>query len=77
MAFSFSRHDPCDFYLWGKLKNAVYKTNLCTLEELKRNVCDKINNISRGEPQRVMGNYIKRCQKCMDHERGQFQHLHQ
>ena len=68
---------PWDFYLWGRLKNAVYKTNPCTLEELKHNICDKINNINREELQRVMGNFIKRCQKCIDNEGGQFQHLHQ
>ena len=38
---------PCDFYLWGRLKNAVYKTKPRTLEEVKRNICDEIN-ISRG-----------------------------
>ena len=33
MACSFSRHDPSwDFYLCGRLKNAVYKTNPRTLE---------------------------------------------
>ena len=56
---------PCDFNLWVRLKNAVYKTNSGTLEELKRNIRDKIN-ISRGEQQLVMGNFIKRCQKCME-----------
>ena len=59
-----------------RLKNAVYKTNPRTLEELKRNICDKIN-IKRGEIQRVMENFMKECQKCMDNESGLFQHLHQ
>ena len=36
---------PCNFYLWGRLKNAVHKTNPCTLEELKCNIRDEINNI--------------------------------
>ena len=67
----------CDFYLWGRLKNAVYKTIPRTLEELKRNIRDQCNNVNRGELQRVMGNFIKRCQKCMDKEGGQFQHLSQ
>ena len=44
-----------------RLENAVYKTNPRTLEELKRNIRDEIN-INRGELQRVMGNFIKRCQ---------------
>ena len=68
---------PCNFYLWGRLKDAVYKTYLCILEELKHNIRDEINNINRGELQRVMGNFIKRCQKWLDNEDGQFQHLHQ
>ena len=58
---------PCDFYVWGRLKNAVYKTNPPTLEELKRNIRDEIN-ITRGELQRVKGNFIKRCQKWLDNE---------
>ena len=54
---------PCDLYLWGRLKKAVYRTNPRTLDELKHNIRDEINNINRGELQRVMGNFIKRCQK--------------
>ena len=42
---------PFDFYLWGRLKNAVYKISPRTLEELKRNIRDEINNINRGELQ--------------------------
>ena len=59
---------PCDFYVWGRLKNSVHKTKARTLEELKRNTRDEINNINRGKLQRVMGNFIKRCQKCIDNE---------
>ena len=44
------------------LANAVYKTNQRTLEELKRNIRDEINNINKGELPRVMENFIKRCQ---------------
>ena len=44
-----------DFYLWDRLKNAVYKTNPRTLE--KRNIRDEMNNINRGKLQRVMGNF--------------------
>ena len=70
MACSSPDLTPCDFYLWDRMKNAVYKTNPHTLEELKRNICDEINNISRGELQQVMGNSTKRCQKCIDKKGG-------
>ena len=43
----------------GRLKNVVYNTYPRTLVELTRNISDEINNISRGELQRVMGNFIK------------------
>ena len=56
---------PCNFYLWGRLKNAMYKTNPCTLEELKRNIHDEINNINRGELQQVMGNFNKEVPKMV------------
>ena len=45
----------------GRLKNAVYKTNPRTLEELRHNIHDEINNINRGELQRVMGNFVRHC----------------
>ena len=66
----------CDFYLWDILKNAVYKTNPRTVEELKPNFSNEIN-INRGELQRVMRIFLKRCQKCMDNVGGQFQLLRQ
>ena len=48
-----------------------------TLEGLERNIRDEINNINRGELQRVMGNSVKRRQKWLDSEGVQFQHLRQ
>jgi len=30
---------PCDFYLPGRLKDKVYKTNPHNLEELTNNIC--------------------------------------
>ena len=59
------------------LANDVYKTNPRTLKELKHNIHDKINSINRGELKQVIGNFIKRCQKWLDNEGGQFQHLRQ
>ena len=69
--------NSCDLYLWDILKNAAYRTNPRTLEKLKRNIREEINNINRRELQRVMWNFIKMFQKCMDNEGRQFQHLRQ
>ena len=35
-----------DFYLWGDLKDKVYKTNPHTLDKLKQNITNEIRNIT-------------------------------
>jgi hypothetical protein len=37
--------NPCDFYLWGKLKSVVYAKNPHDLEALKQNLREAIYNI--------------------------------
>jgi len=36
---------PCDFYLRGRLKDKVYKTNPLNLEELTNKICHEISKI--------------------------------
>jgi hypothetical protein len=36
--------NPCDFYLWGKLKSVVYAKNPHDLEALKQNIRASIYN---------------------------------
>ena len=67
----------CDFCLWGRLKNAVSKTNPRILEELKCNIRDEINNINRGELQRVMRTFYKEVPKMYGLRRWKFHHLRQ
>lgn len=42
-------HSPdlnvCDFFLWGYLKDRVYKTNPQTIEELKERITEEIRSI--------------------------------
>ena len=51
-------------------------SSLRSKQAAKRNIPDEIN-INREELQRVVGNFIKTCQICIDNEGGQFQHLRQ
>ena len=51
------------------LANAVYKTNQRTLEELKRNIHDKINNINRGETTASYGKFNKEVPKMYGQQR--------
>ena len=67
----------CDFYLWGNLKNKVYKTNPHTLDELKQNIRTQINAILQAELMRVNAYFLRRCRRCrpIDAEGQHFQHL--
>jgi hypothetical protein len=64
---------PCDFYLWGSLKDRVYKTNTHTLEELGHNIHREISTISGEELQRV--NMFRRYTECIRSGGQHFQHL--
>lgn len=65
----------CDFYLWGNLKNKVYRNNPHTLEELKDNIRREIAAISEEELMRVNGNFLRRCERCVAAQGHHFQHL--
>jgi hypothetical protein len=39
--------NPCDFWLWGALKEVVYGTRIyASIGALKQNICDAVSNIS-------------------------------
>jgi hypothetical protein len=60
--------NPCDFYLWGKLKNVVYVNNAHDLEALRQNIREAVYNIPRRELQQVSQNLFKRIQACLTAE---------
>jgi hypothetical protein len=56
---------PPNFYLWGFLKENVYKNNLHTLEELKQNTELCISNITAETLHQVASNLRKsECMHC-------------
>jgi hypothetical protein len=63
----------CDFYLWGSLKENVYKTNLHTMEEV-RNISNDIPTISDEELQRVNNSVFRRHTECIRSGGQRFQH---
>jgi hypothetical protein len=58
--------NPCDFYLWGKLKRVVYANNPHDLEALKQNIPEAIYNIKQREVSRNLFYEIS----GMSHNRG-------
>jgi hypothetical protein len=66
---------PCDFYLWGSLRDKVYKTNSHTLEELRYNIRLETLTISGEELQRFNNNVFCRYTESVSPRQQQFRHL--
>jgi hypothetical protein len=64
---------PCDFCLWGSLKDKVYKTNPHTLDELRNNIRPEIWTISAQEHQTV--NVFRSSTECIRSGGQHSQHL--
>lgn len=66
---------PLDFYLFGSLKNSIYKNRLHTVEELQEAIENKIASISEDELHNVFNNLKKRVNMCIANAGGHFEHL--
>ena len=55
-----------DFWLWGFLKDRVYSSKPGTISDLKRNIEKEIAEITPDMLNRVMGNFKKRLNICID-----------
>ena len=66
---------PADFFLWGYLKDRVYKTNPRTIGELKSNIQTEIEAIDEETCRAVMSNFIRRMEMCQQQEGGHLEEL--
>lgn len=64
-----------DFYLWGAVKEAVYKKKPRNLEELQNEISEHIRNISERELNSVFDSMRKRVDLCVLQGGGHFQQL--
>ncbi len=54
--------NPCDFFLWGYLKDRVYRNRPTTIIELKQAILDEAANIPADVLARTINNFKKRCE---------------
>lgn len=66
---------PLDFYLWGALKNVIYKTEINTLEELKNRIKNAFRIITRRTLQRTINKISTKINKCIHVNGNLFEHL--
>jgi len=56
---------PCDVFLWGYLKENVFKHLPRSLEDLKEGIQQEIDPIPPELTRRVMKNFRERLQQCV------------
>lgn len=67
--------NPPDFYLWGYLKDRVYKDNPRTIPDLKEAITREIQAISKEECCRVMNHFARRIQVCLQQNGSHLEHI--
>ena len=67
--------NPPDFYLWGYLKDNVYENNPQTIGELKAAITAKIREIPKEECVRVIDNFARRMQVCLQRRGCHLDHI--
>ena len=55
-----------DFFLWGFLKDRVFRRRIMTVQELKQAIVDEVAAIDGDLRRRVYGNFQTRLQQCID-----------
>lgn len=66
---------PLDFFLWGSLKNKIYKQNINNLEELRANILNGFASLERRDIQRAVNNIRRRINLCLRENGSHFEHL--
>jgi len=55
-----------NFFLWGFLKDRVFRRRIVTIQELKQATVDEVAAIDEDLRRRVYGNLQTRLQQCID-----------
>ncbi len=66
---------PCDFFLWGCMKDRVFATNPTSVEDLKATIMTVIQSVDVRTLWKVFQNVMKRAKACLSVEGGHFEHL--
>lgn len=67
--------NPCDFFLWGYLKDRVYANRPRTILELKDAISDEIQSIPAETFRKVAENFGHRIRHVIEIEGGHFEHI--
>jgi hypothetical protein len=66
---------PLDFFLWGHVKNNVYKSPIKDMNDLKTKIEMEIKSITKETLSNVFSNIVKRMNLCISVDGDHFEHL--
>lgn len=66
---------PAGYFLWGYLKDIVYKSKPRNLSSLKQSIISAFSTINSDLCQKVCESVPDRLQRCIDADGYQFEHL--
>jgi hypothetical protein len=66
---------PLDFFLWGTIKEYVYRVPINTVEELNNRIIEAFAIITPEMVDRSRHSFIRRAQLCIEMDGGHFEHV--
>lgn len=66
---------PLDYFLWGTIKNVIYKQQFQNVDELRNNLLAAFERIPRRNIERAINNMRKRARLCIQQNGLLFEHL--
>lgn len=66
---------PLDYFLWGHIKEYVYKEEINTREELEGKIIEAIATITQEMITKTTNSLLRRAQLCIECNGGHFEHL--
>jgi hypothetical protein len=66
---------PLDFFLWGHVKNLVYRVPVNNLDTLRNRIRDAMAMVTPEMLQNVRNNLLKRARLCIQAGGSRFEHL--
>lgn len=66
---------PMDYYLWGHLKNKIYREQITSPEDLRIKIMNAFTNLRQRCISRAVGNVKRRIRLCIERNGDVFEHM--
>ncbi|XP_025016781.1 uncharacterized protein LOC112538930 [Tetranychus urticae] len=68
--------NPCDFFLWGFLKDGVYKDSPKTITDLEKAIKNRLSEVTETMLENVYDSFARRLEACANTNGDHFEHIY-